>query len=135
MTSWAAARAERKSRFPRVVMEHAVRLHRAYGLSLRETETMMRTRGVPVSHEALRSWIAKIAEDAGAPRLDRRQEWEPSHEVVFVNGVPYHLWVARTPGGEALELVLQDRPSSTRAARRLHELIEQQVLRAAEHEP
>jgi transposase-like protein len=115
-------------------MEHAVRLHRAYGLSLRETEAMMRTRGVPVSHEALRSWIARIPDHAGPPLFEPREDWEPRHEVVFVNGLPYHLWVARTAGGEALDLVLQPRPSSAKAARRLEELIRGQVLRAAEHE-
>lgn len=47
-------------RFPREVIAHAVRLYLRFALSYRDVEELLAQRGVIVSYETVRRWVAKF---------------------------------------------------------------------------
>jgi putative transposase len=50
----------RGHRFPREVIAHAVRLYLRFALSYRDVEEVLAERGVQVSYETVRRWVAKF---------------------------------------------------------------------------
>jgi len=50
----------KRHRFPPQIVAHAVWLYLRFNLSLREVEEMLLERGVDVSYETARRWIAKF---------------------------------------------------------------------------
>jgi len=58
--------------FPPEIMAHAVWLYVRFNLSLREIEEMLLKRGIDVSYETIRRWVAKFAPQI-ARNLRRRQ--------------------------------------------------------------
>lgn len=62
----------KRHRFPPALIAHAVWLYLRFSLSLRAVEELPLERGVEVSHESLRRWIAKFG-PLIARRLRRRQ--------------------------------------------------------------
>ena len=124
----------RRERYPLVVMLHALRLQRGLGLSLRETATMMQSRGISVSHESLRNWATRFQDDVGSIRPeDLSAAWRLEHRITSLNGMAVHLWSAHGRDGEVLELLVQASPSASTARRRLQGLTGEQLdrLRAA----
>ena len=65
----------RGHRFPAEVIAHAVRLYLRFALSFRDVEELLAERGVQVSYETVRRWVAKF----GAQYADelRRREARP----------------------------------------------------------
>ncbi|TAW60687.1 IS6 family transposase, partial [Rhizobium ruizarguesonis] len=49
-----------RHRFPPQIIAHAVWLYLRFNLSLREVEEMLLERGIDVSYETVRRWIAKF---------------------------------------------------------------------------
>lgn len=49
----------KRHRFPPQIVAHAVWLYLRFNLSLREVEEMLLERGIDVSYETVRRWIAK----------------------------------------------------------------------------
>ncbi|MCF1475423.1 IS6 family transposase, partial [Agrobacterium vitis] len=62
----------KRQRFPPQIVAHAVWLYLRFNLSLREVEEMFLERGVDVSYETVRRWIAKFGPQI-ARNLRRRQ--------------------------------------------------------------
>ena len=62
----------KRHRFPPAVIAHAVWLYLRFSLSLRAVEEMLLERGVEVSYETLRRWVAKFG-PVIARGLRRRQ--------------------------------------------------------------
>jgi putative transposase len=54
--------------FPPQIVAHAVWLYLRFNLSLREVEEMLFERGIDVSYETVRRWIAKFG-----PQIARRR--------------------------------------------------------------
>ena len=50
----------KRHRFPPALIAHAVWLYLRISLSLRAVEELLIERGVEVSHETLRQWVAKF---------------------------------------------------------------------------
>lgn len=50
----------RGHRFPREVIAHAVRSYLRFALSFRDVEELLIERGVTVSYETIRRWVAKF---------------------------------------------------------------------------
>jgi transposase-like protein len=61
-----------RHRFPQVVIQHAVWLYVRFGLSCRDVEDLLAERGLDVSYETIRQWVAKFG-PAFAARLRRRR--------------------------------------------------------------
>ncbi len=69
----------RGHRFPRDVIAHAVRLYLRFALSYRDVEELLAERGVQVSYETVRRWVAKFgsqyAEDLRVREARRGRTW------------------------------------------------------------
>lgn len=59
-------------RFPRDLIAHAVRLYLRFALSFRDVEALLAERGVQVSSETIRRWVAKFG-GLDAEELRRRE--------------------------------------------------------------
>jgi transposase-like protein len=62
----------RGHRFPAGVIAHAVRLYLRFALSLRDVEELRAARGIQVSYETVRRWVAKFG-PCYAAELRRRE--------------------------------------------------------------
>lgn len=112
----------KRHRFPPQVFAHAVWLYLRFNLSLREVEEMLLERGIDVSYETVRRWIAKFGPQI-AQKLRRRQPrlgdvWHLDEVVVKCAGEKFWLWHAVDQNGFILEEILQKRRDK-RAAKRL----------------
>ena len=74
----------KRHRFPLQIVAHAVWLYLRFNLSLREVEEMLLERGIDVSYETVRRWIAKFGPrlratcDDGRPALTMSGFWTKS---------------------------------------------------------
>jgi len=112
----------KRHRFPPELIAHSVWLYVRFNLSLREVEEMLLERGVNVSYETIRRWMAKFGPWI-ARNLRRRQArpgdiWHLDEVVVTISGRKFWLWRAVDQDGVVLEEILQTRRDK-RAVRRL----------------
>ena len=111
-------------RFPREVIAHAVRLYLRFALSCRDIEELLAERGVTVSHETVRRWVAKFGAQY-ADELRRRESksgrtWHLDEMGTRVGGRLQWLWRAVDEYGQTLDVLLQthgtpQRPSGSSA--------------------
>jgi putative transposase len=77
-------------RFAREVIAHAVRLYLRFALSFRDVAQLLAERGVQVSDETVRRWVAKFgAYDAGELRrreLRAGQTWHLDEGATRIGG-------------------------------------------------
>ena len=112
----------RRHRFAPQIVSHAVWLYLRFNLSLREVEEMLLERGIDISYETIRRWIAKFGPHIA--RNLRRRQARPGdvrhldEVVVKCAGEKFWLWRAVDQHGTVLEEILQKRRDK-RAARRL----------------
>ena len=69
---------DRRRRFPREVIAHAVFVYHRFALSLRDVEDLLAERGVTVSYETIRVWCAHFGPKF-ASRLRKRQRTGGDH--------------------------------------------------------
>ena len=103
----------KRNRFPPQLIAHAVWLYLRFNLSLREVEEMLLERGIDVSYETVRRWIAKFGPQI-TRNLRRRQArpgdiWYLDEVVVKWAGEKFWLWRAVDQHGSVLEEILQKR--------------------------
>ena len=109
-------------RFPPEIITHAVWLYCRFNMSFREVEELLLERGIDVSYETIRRWVAKFG-PAIARGLRRRQPqpgdvWHLDEVVVTIKGRKFWLWRAVDQNGLVLDEILQCR-RNTKAAKRL----------------
>ena len=94
-------------RFPRTIIGYAIWAYHRFALSLRDVEDLLAERGVVVSHETIRTWIAKFgARIAAKIRRDRpapAERWHLDEVVLKINGVRHWLWRAIDANGDVLD--------------------------------
>ncbi len=117
----------KRHRFPAAIIAHAVWLYLRFSLSLRAVEEMLLERGVEVSYESLRRWVAKFGLTI-ARGLRRRQArpgrvWHLDEVQVSVRGQRFWLWRAVDEHGVVLEEFLQPRRDAKAAKRLLRRLM------------
>jgi putative transposase len=118
-----AAPCYKRHRFPPAVIAHAVWLYLRFSLSLRAVEEMLLERGVEVSYESLRRWVAKFGLVI-ARGLRRRQArpsrvWHLDEVQATIRGRRFWLGRAVDEHGTVLEEMLQPRRDRKAAKRRL----------------
>lgn len=100
-------------RFPREIIAHAVRLYLRFALSFRDVEELLAERGVQVSYESVRRWVAKFgayyAEELRRREPRRGVTWHLDEMAVRVGGEPQWLWRAVDEHGETFDVLLQER--------------------------
>ncbi|MEL6280745.1 MAG: IS6 family transposase, partial [Pseudomonadota bacterium] len=117
----------KRHRYPPAIIAHAVWLYLRVSLSLRAVEEMLLERGVEVTYERVRRWIAKFG-PVIARGLRRRQD-RPGRvchldEVqVAIRGRRFWLWRAVDEHGAVLEEILQQRRDRKAAKRLLRRLL------------
>lgn len=98
----------RGHRFPREVIAHAVWLYVRFALSFRDVEDLLADRGVQVSYETVRRWVAKF-ETQYADELQRRElracrAWHLDEMATRVGGRVHWLWQAVDEHGQTLDV-------------------------------
>jgi putative transposase len=113
-------------RFPRTVIGYAVWAYHRFALSLRDVEDLLAERGVVVSHETIRVWVAKFGTQIAAKiRRDRpgpADKWHLDEVVLKINGVRQWLWRAVDANGDVLDILVQSRRDTAAAKRFMRKL-------------
>lgn len=109
----------RGHRSPRKVIAHAVRLYLRLALSFRDVEELLAERGVPVSYETVRRWVAKFG-GLSAEELRRREVrvGRTGHldaMATRIGGQLHWLWRAVDEHGQTLDVLLQAQRDTSRA--------------------
>ncbi len=94
--------------FPPTIIQHAVWLYARFSLSFRDVEDLLAERGIIVSYETVRRWVAKFGPQI-ACRLRRYRPRSHSQlplDEMFVamNGKQMYLWRAVDRHGEILDV-------------------------------
>jgi putative transposase len=101
----------RGHRFPAEVIAQPVRLCLRFALSCRDVEEFLAERGVRVSYETVRRWVAKFGAYYGE-ELRRRaaphgQTWHLDEMATRIGGRLHWLWRAVDEHGQTLDVLLQ----------------------------
>jgi len=116
-------------RFPPEIIESAVWLYFRFSLSLRDVEDFQAQRGIIVSHESVRFWVAKFGRQyAKSIRRNRPQvgdKWHLDEVVIGICGKKHWLWRAVDQHGNSLELLVQRRRNPQAAKRFMRKLMKQ----------
>ena len=111
----------RGHRFPAEAIAHAVRLSLRFALSVRDVEELLAARGVAVSSETVRRWVATVGAHS-ADELRRRaarpgRTWQLDEMAVRLGGRLRWVWRAVDEHGTTLD-VLRHAHRDTAAAER-----------------
>src|SRR5205823_4367167 len=114
-------------RFPPEIIQHAVWLYLRFTLSLRDIEELLAERGIDVSHETIRRWVAvfgpMIARRLRAMRTKPHTIWHLDEMFVSIGGKMMYLWRAVDAEGEVLDCLVQSRRNKQAALRLMRKLI------------
>ncbi len=113
-------------RFPRAGIAHAVQLYLRFALSFRDVEELLAERGITVSYETVRRWVAKFgaydAADLRRREVRAGRTWHLDEMGVRVGGRLHWLWRAVDEHGQTLDVFRQaqrDTAAAERCFRRL----------------
>jgi transposase-like protein len=113
--------------FPPTIIQHSVWLYARFSLSYRDVEDLLAERGIVVSYETVRRWVAKFG-----PQIARRlrQHRRPAHPLwhldemfVSIGGKRMYLWRAIDQNGEILDVLVQARRNRRAALRLIRKLL------------
>jgi transposase-like protein len=117
-------------RFPPDIIQHGVWLYLRFALSFRDVEDLLAERGIVVSYETIRRWVAHfgplIAADLRRRRCRPHAIWHLDEMVVSIAGKPKYLWRAVDAEGEVLEVLIQRKRDTRAAARLMRKLLKKQ---------
>ena len=108
-------------RFSRSVIGYAVWAYHRFALSLRDVEDLLAARGIIVSYETVRDWVARFGSQfAAKTRRDRphpADKWHLDEVVLPIKGRKHWLWRAVDANGDVLDILVQSRRNKTAAKR------------------
>ena len=113
--------------FPPTIIQHSVWLYARFSLSFRDVEDLLAERGIEVSYETVRRWVAKFG-----PQIARRlhQHRRPAHPLwhldemfVSIGGKRMYLWRAIDQNGEILDVLVQARRNKHAVLRLMRKLL------------
>jgi transposase-like protein len=114
-------------RFPWIVIQHAVWLYARFTLSLRDVEELLAQRGIVVSYETIRTWVARfgppIARRLRAQRGKPSGCWHLGEMFASIGGRRMYLWRAVDGEGEILNVLVQARRDNRAALRLMRKLL------------
>ena len=114
-------------RFPPEVIAHAVRLYLRFALSFRDVEELLAERGVAVSYETVRDWVAKFGAVYAAELRSREARLGRTRHLdemaARVGGRQHWLWRAVDEHGHTLDVCLQERRDTDAALRFFRRLL------------
>ena len=119
-------------RFPKAIIQHAIWLYLRFTLSLRDVEELLAERGIGVTYETVRVWVARFG-PLIARRLRRRRGrpsniWHLDEMFLKIAGRTMYLWRAVDGEGEVLDMLVQSRRDKRAALRLLRKLLRNQRM-------
>ena len=100
-----------RHQFPPAVIQHAVWLYLRFTLSFRDVEDLLAERGIQVSYESVRRWVAKFGPLFARQLRHRRprpsSRWHLDEMAVQIGGNRFWLWRAVDSEGEVLDVLIQ----------------------------
>ena len=122
-------------RFPPEIIQHAIWLYLRFTLSFRDVEELLAERGIDVSHETIRRWVAvfgpMIARRLRAMRPKPHTTWHLDEMFVSIGGKRMYLWRAVDAEGEVLDCLVQSRRNKQAALRLMRRERKMQRFRSA----
>jgi transposase-like protein len=107
-------------RFPPAIIQHAVWLYLRFTLSFRDVEDLLVERGIAVSYETIRRWVARFgpiyARRLRAMRPPPTGRWHLDEVFVSIAGKQMYLWRAVDDEGEVLDILVQARRDKNASA-------------------
>ena len=122
--------AYKRHRFPAALIAYAVWLYFRFPLNLRLVEELLLERGIVVSYETIRRWVAKFG-PAIAHGIRRRAPrpgdiWHLDEVRLVIRGEIHWLWRAVDQHGVVLDEIVQRRRDKRAAKRLLATLLRRQ---------
>lgn len=117
---------------PPSVIQQAVWLYLRFNLSLRDVEDLLVERGIEISYETVRRWVARFGPAyarrlrAMRPKPDCR--WHLDEMFVSIGGRMMYLWRAVDAESEVLDILVQQRRDKRAAARLIRRLLKNQGI-------
>lgn len=123
-----------RHRFPPTVIQHAVWLYLRFSLSYLDIRDLLAERGLDISYETIRRWVAKFGPPFVWELRCRRPRpagrWHLDKMVVTIAGRCFWLWRAvdgeGEGEGEVLDLLVQSRTNTAEAIRLIRKLFRKQ---------
>jgi transposase-like protein len=122
----------KRHRFPAALIAHAVWLDFRFTLSLRDVEELLAERGITVSYETIRVWVARfgppIARKLRARRGPSNGRCHLDEMFVAIGGRRMYLWhaVDGEGEGEILDVLVQPRHDKRAVLRLMRKLLKKQ---------
>ena len=118
--------------FPASIVQHTVWLYARFNLSLRDVEELMAERGIDISYETVRRWVARFGPQI-AKRLRRAQlTAHPQRHLdemyVSIGGRWMYLWRAIDQEGQVLEVLVQSKRDKKAALKLMRKLLKKTGL-------
>ena len=116
--------------FPPAIVQRAVWLYTRYSLSLRDVEEMLAERGIEISYETIRRWVARfgpqIARNLRQRRPSAHPQWNLDEMFTSFGGKRMYLWRAIDQDGEVLEVLVQAKRDTKAALKLMRRLLKRQ---------
>ncbi len=116
-----------RHRFPAEIIAHAVWLYHRFALSLRDIEELLYERGIQVTYETIRAWVAKFGAQYAAALRKRAappgRTWHLDEVFTRAGGKPVYLWRAVDEHGQVLDVLVQERRDTGAAVRFFRRLL------------
>ena len=101
----------RNLHFPTSIVQQTIWLYVRFNLSLRDVEELMAHRGVEVSYETVRRWVARFGPQFARrlrPTCSRAHlQWHLDEMYVSIGGRWMYLWRAIDQEGQTLDVLVQ----------------------------
>jgi putative transposase len=114
-------------RFPPEIIQQAIWLYLRFTLSLRDVEDLLAERGIAVSYETIRRWVAHfgpmIAADLRKRRPKPHTSWHLDEVYLKIDGRMAYLWRAVDAEGEILDVLVQSRRDKHAALKLMRKLL------------
>lgn len=106
-------------RFPPDVIAYTVWVYHRFTLSLRDIEDLLAERGIEVTYETIRQWIATFGRTL-THRIKQRQgphgdRWFLDERTVSIHGQRRYLWRAVDQDGDVVDILVQKRKNTAAA--------------------
>ncbi len=116
--------------FPPSIVQHVVWLYCRFTLSFRDVEELLAERGIEVSYETIRRWVARFGPQI-ARRLRRLRprahpQWHLDEMFVSFGGKRMYLWRAVDQNGEVLDVLVQPKRDKRAALKLMRRLLKRQ---------
>jgi transposase-like protein len=113
--------------FPPAIVQHSVWLYARFSLSYRDVEELLAERGIVVSYETIRRWVAKfgpqIARRLRHHRRPAHPQWHLDEMFVSIGEKRMYLWRAIDQNGEILDILVQAKRNKHAALRLMRKLL------------